>query len=622
MKRWAVLIVVVCRLGGATVSAQQPLQVAGYGGIGFASTQYQSPGVPNQQWNQLTTELGLAAGGYIYNPALVNYDLNVAWDGNNTSVEQGTARSNGLQYNGNFSFLPDRPYPFSVYFQRDRIYDGGSLLPALSTLNTLWGARGQIKEPRLAMIFYDFGLGKTQNTLPGQAFFDTNQRFANVGATRKLEGWDLRMGDNYLRISSTYSGFFTGINTLSADASRRFGDRIYVNLNAMDVDFHSRFQGSASPSRSNVIILSGNMTWKHTPKLDSYYNFNVARNAENTLQLLLAANGQSVPPATAGPTSLNTISESSAAGLNYRPLSGLSLTGGVMFSQTGIAQQALEGLTSSEQNAFVKQVLGATASASYHHKFWKLDDVNTDSVTLQRYALEGGGKDSTVGYNLENSLRGGDIRKLRFNASFRYLSQTNPIFFDVLTEVDRRATLRLDTDYFRAVRLEGSADLGSTDMNLLGSNIKLDTSSYSASASLKRLTLYASRGLSNSADLLLGENSILNQPGGSTGGVEIPSSLLNPTVFSTVLSKRVGLNLRLRENLHIESRFTDYSYLFTYQGATSNLFKEFDTIVYYKFGRFTVIAGYGNGNSLAPSFNQHAVQYYVRIRFPFRVFGG
>lgn len=622
MKRLAVFIVVICGLGGVKASAQQPLQLAGYGGFGFAATQYQSPGVPNQQWNQLTTELGVAGGGYIYNPALLDYDVNVGWDGDNTSVEQGTARSNGLQYNGNFSFIPDQPYPFSIYFQRDRINSGGTLLPSLSTLNSLWGMRGQVKKPRLAMIYYDFGLGKTQNTLPGQTFFDTNQRFANVGATRKLEGWDLRLSENYLRTASTYSGFYTGINTLSADASHRFGDRVYINLNAMDVGFDSRLETATSPARSNVAIFSGNMTWKHTPKLDSYYNFNVARNAENTLQLLLAATGVTVPQAAAGPTSLDTTSGSFAAGLSYRPLSGLSMAGGVTFSRTGIAQQSLEGLTTTEENAFAKQVLGATGSVSYHRKFWKLDNVNTDSLTLQRYDLEGGGRDSTVGYDLENSLRGGDIRKLRFTASLRYLSQSNPVFFDVLTEIDRRATLKLDTAYFRAVRFEGSADVGSTDMNLLGSNIRLNTSNYSVSASLKRVTAYASRGLSNSADLLLGESSILNQSGGSTGGVPIPASLLNPSVFSTVMSKRVGLNLRLRHNLNIESRYTDYNYLFTYQGATSNLIKEFDTMVTYKFGRFTILGGYGTGNNEASLYNQHVDQYYIRVRFPFHIFGG
>ena len=617
MKRLAVLVIALCWLGKETASAQQPLNVAGYGGFGFESTSYQSQGFPSQRWNELTTELGLVAGGFIYNPALVNYNLDLGWDGNNTSVGQETTRLNGLNYDGNFNFLPDRPYPFSFFFEHNHINNGGSLLPAFSTVTSLWGLRGEIRKPRWALIRYDFGLGGTSNYLPSQTTFDTHQRFATITAVRKLDGWDFRVSDNYLRTASTFSDFLTSINTLIANASRHFGDRIYVDLSAAESNFSSGNLTGANSSHSAVTNLNGNMTWKHTPKLDSYYNFNLSRNASNTLGLLLAANGEPLPSGALGLESLASTSETAAAGLSYRPTSSLALNSNLAYSHNGLPAQTVAALSASGQTGIATDVLSATLGASYHHKLRKLEFSSSDSVNFQRFTLLNGGPDSAVGYNLDNRLTGGNVRKLRYAVSYRYTSQTEPFFFNVLTDIEQHAALNLDSDYFRLVKFTALADIGTTRMDLLGSNIKLDTNSYSLSATLKKLSVYASRGLTNSEEAIFG--AVLSEPG---GGAVIPASLLNPSVFSTVMAERIGLTFWARRNLQIESRYTDYNYLFRYQGAVPNLNKEFDTIASYKFGRFTFIAGYGNGNSENLPSRQHVDQVYFRVRFPFHIFGG
>jgi len=55
-KRIAILIAALWGLEGTIVRAQQsPLEITGYGGIGYGSTGYHSPGVPSQQWGELTS---------------------------------------------------------------------------------------------------------------------------------------------------------------------------------------------------------------------------------------------------------------------------------------------------------------------------------------------------------------------------------------------------------------------------------------------------------------------------------------------------------------------------------------------------------------------------------------
>jgi len=121
MKRVAVLTGALVVCSGAALFAQGPIHISrvnGFGGFGFGRTGISSANLFNSTYQDLSSELGLDATGSLYDPRLVGYNFASFWDGNNTSVDQGRARSNGLSFNGNLSFLPERPFPFAVYFSR------------------------------------------------------------------------------------------------------------------------------------------------------------------------------------------------------------------------------------------------------------------------------------------------------------------------------------------------------------------------------------------------------------------------------------------------------------------------------------------------------------------------
>jgi len=625
MKRVVLFIVTLSWLGGTTLLAQsadhRALRLNGYGGFGFGHTNIQSGSLFDSNYRDLSSELGLDASGALYDSRLLNYTFSTYWDGNNTAIDQGSARSNALSYSGGVSFLSQRSFPFTFYFSRSRSNVNGSLIPAFSTQNNIWGLRGELKQPRLALISYNLGIGKTESDLPNGDVFNTRNRFASVSATRKLLGWDLRFGEDYFKTVSTFSNFFDRNNTVGFDASRAYGNRIQANWGVAYSTFAFKDLTGASTSNSGVTLINGNLTWKHTEKLDSFYSFNVARNAVNTLRLLAQANGSGSGNLLFNAQSLDSTSETFAAGASYRPTTNLSFNGSLTYNHNGIPEQSLTSLPARARNVITTDILNGSAGYSYRRKIWKLEYHNASSLNLQRFSLLSGTSDSGLGFGLDNGVTGGDVRKLRFSAAYRYNRRSNPIFFNVVTTSDQHATLKLDSEHFRFLTLQGLADIGSTKLDLAGSNIHLDTSNYMLSATFprRRLSVFASRGVSSSAERFLGIDSVIFQPGGSTGGVPVPGQLLNPLIFSDVMSQRVGLVWRPRINLEVESRYSNNRYLFTYLNDVENRYKQFDTTVQYKFGRFTILAGYGRASGEAMRFNQQVNRFYLRVRFPFHI---
>jgi len=625
MKRVAVAALVLIWCTGTTLLAQtdtRRLRINGFGGFGYGNTGYRSGDLFNTTYQDTSTELGVDATGYLYDPRLANFNFTSFWDGNNSSIEQGRAHSNGLSYNGGLSFLPQRSFPFSVFFTRSHVNTTGSLIPAYATTSTLWGLRGEVKQPRLALISYSVGLGNTENDLPNGEFFDTRQRFANLTATRKLQGWEMRFADDFLQTQSTYSNFLDRNNTLSVDATREFRQRIRVNLDAFYSTFKFQDLARTNTSQSNVTLLNGSASWKHSERLSSYYNAGISRNAVNALRLLSTVNGGGIDlPFNA--TALNSMSENFSAGATFLASKDLTLGASTTYTRSGIPEASLASLTDEARRALTTGSLTTGGNYSYRHRLGKLEYRSLGTIDWQHYNLLSDPSQSGIGFNLDNGIAGGNVRKLRFNVSYRYADRSNPIFFNVAKNTDNYVNVRLDSEYFRFVNLQAMADVGKQKMELVNSNIHLDRNSYMLSASFPKLKLnaYATRGASNSLERFLGLDSVIYQAGGSTGGAAISAELLNPLIFTDVVNERAGLAWRPRRNLEIETRYSKYDYFFSSGRGSENVYRQFDTTVAYKFGRFTIFVGYGRALGEAFQYDNHVNRFYFRIRFPFHVLG-
>ncbi len=623
MKRVAIAVVALVWCMGASLLAQtdtQRIQIDGFGGFGFGNTDYRSGDQFRTTFTDTSTELGLTAKGYLHDPRLANYNFAGFWDGNNSSIDQGRARLNGLSFNGSVNFLPERAFPFGFYFTRNRTNAWGSLIPAYLTATSTWGLRGQVKAPRVALFSYNLGLGKTENDLPNGNFFNTRQKFASLTATRKLRGWEMRFGDDFLSTQSTYSNVLYRNNILSADASREFSQRIRMNMQGMYTSFRFQDLNGTNRSRSNVSVLSGNVTWRHSERLNSYYTAGVSRNAVNTLRLLSAANGGGIElPFNA--TSLNSTTERFASGANYRATGELNVGASLSYNHNGIPAASVASVPVEARSALMTGSLTTGGNYNYRHKLRKLEYRSAGTVNWQHYSVLSGPNQSGVGLSLDNGVAGGNVRKLRFDASYRYANLTNPVFFNVTKNTESYVNITLNSEYLRFVNLQAMADVGKETMEIINSDIKLDRNNYMFSAFFpkQKLNAYVTRGTSNSLDRILSLDSTLFQPGGSTGGTAISGELLNPLVFSNVVTERAGLGWRPRQNMEIQARYSKYDYVFSFGRGSENIYRQFDTTVAYKFGRFTIFAGYGRALGEAYRYDNHVNRLYFRVRFPFHV---
>lgn len=623
MKRLVAFILIWIGLAAAPICAQYPhhsLRLNGWGGFGFDYTNIASGDghFIASNSHDLLSELGVDASGFLYDPRLMNYSFSTFWDRNSTGVDQGSASANGLNFNGNLSFLPERSFPFSVYFSRGTTDQSGSLIPSFTTTTSQWGLRGQLKRPKVALLSYNLGFSKTSNDLFPNLVFDSKTRFANLTAERKLSGWDMRLSEDYTRTTNTFSDFVERDNTISAAASRAIGENARIDFGLGYSAFKFGDLTGGNSSNSNVLLATGGLQWRATPKLNTSFNASVNHNAVNALRILSQQGGPSAPlPFNA--QAVDTTSESVAAASTYRATDNLSFNAGLSFTHNSLPLETLSTLPPSARDVFATSSLSPTAGYSYRRKIWKLEYRNASSVNWQHFNLASGKSDSGVGFGLDNGIYGGNIRRVRFGAAYRYSQRSNPIFFNVATSSDHHVRLNAETSHFRGLTLQAIAEIGKTTLDLAGSHLNLDLRNYMVSASLRRLSIYGSHSTSSSDQLLLDLETPLAQPSIPTGNQAQPAQPFNPLILAQVASDRVGVIWRPRINLQIDGGYWRSRYDFAFLQQTQNDFRQLDFTVQYKFGRFTMYGGYGRAASEAKQFNQHANRIMFRIRFPFHI---
>lgn len=627
MKRVAVLITMMVLGAGTALRAQGPFhvtQVDGFGGFGFdKDNTHTTDGVDfNTQAHDFSTELGLLSAGFLYDPRLLEYNFSTYWDGNNNAIDQGSAKSNGLSYNLNATFLPDGRYPLAFAFTQNHTNTNGTLIAPFTTTTDSYVLHGEIKQPRFAVIGYDVGIGSSENGLATGPSLRTHDRYADVFATRDLFGWHTRFTENYLDVNSSSTGTHYAENILAMNGQRDFGQSVKATLGATYSNLSLSGVGNGGASSTDMVQLLGSLSWRHGKKLSSSIQGSFSQNASNTLAAVEAASGGNIS-LPYSPQSVKASTEMVAGTVNYLFTPDLSFFGTANYSNTSIPGSQLAGQTTAVLATIANSATSAGGGYGYNHRIWKFAFASTTSVMGQFFGTAAGTPAHGVGYNFANSLQGGNRRKIEIKLSQLYDRQTNPIFFNIVGTTNQQEGLDFRSDYFRFVSLQGQASLGRTTLELAGANQDLHSNSYSLTASFPRrkLHVFASKSDADALSTYFQTGSTLLQPGGSTGGVPVPVELLNPLVASYVATTRLGAGWRPREKLEIEGTYSQQRFLFTTSAGSLDHFDQVNIVAQYKFGRFTLYGGYARGLSEVPNSDQIVSQYYLRVRFPFHVFG-
>jgi len=628
MKQLAVLITMMVLGAGTALRAQGPFhvtQVDGFGGFGFDKGNASSGGGSRFDSNthNLSNELGLLSAGYLYDPRLLDYNFSTYWNGNNNAIDQGSAKSNGLSYNLNATFLPEGHYPLAFSFSQNHTNASGSSITPFTTTTNNYVLHGEIKQPRIAEIGYDVGLGSSENGLATGSSLKTTDRYADLFATRDLFGWHTRFNENYLDVNSSSSGTHYAQNTLYLNGQRDFGQAVKANLGATYSDLSLKGIGNNGPSSTAMFQLMASLIWRHSEKLSSSFQATFAQNASNTLEVVEAASGGNIT-LPFSPQSVKESTEMVSGTVNYHLTPDLTFFTMGNYSNNGIPSSQLTGQTATVLASIATSEVSGGGGYGYTRKVWKFAFDSTASAVGQFFGTAAGKPAQGVGYNFANSLRGGNRRKLEVKLSQLYNTQTNPIFFNIVGTTDQQEGLDFRSDYFRFVSLQGQASLGRTTLDMVGASQNLHSNSYSLTANFpkQKLRLFASKSDANALSAYFQPGSTLLQSGGSTGGLPLPLNMLNPLVASYVATSRAGLGWRPGNNLEIEGSYSQQRFLFTTSSSTLDHFDQVNVLVQYKFGRFTLYGGYGRGLSEFPNTNQIVSQYYLRVRFPFHVFGG
>ncbi len=619
------ILLAACGLCTGNLLAQvgeRPLELSGFAGLGIEHIGIQDSDGTSVKTSErdLFGELGLTGNGYLYDPRFISFSASALYDGGDVTVDQAGTHNSGLLYSGNVSFLSDRSFPFGIYFSRARLNTGDTLVAPFTDTYTTYGINGQIRKPWLPAISYNVGANDSSNEIINGQTFYSRSRFADVTATRRVEGWDMRLSDNYWRLSSDFTSTLDSLNTLSYDAAKSFGDRVHLNLSAFRSSYNLKSNDNEGPSSNNsdVFLASANLTWKNTSKLDSYYFADYSRNAINSALLLSESTGAVGLPLAFNPENVTSSSETGGAGADYRPTSDITLSSSAAYTNNGLSSQDLASLSVAEQNSVVTSSLTTTSGYDYHHNA-KLGFEMGAYLIWSHYALANGNGESSLGYNWFETLSGGDPRRVRASVTYGSSDQANPVFFNLLSTHDQHVVVKLDSNHFRAISLSALGEYGTTSLSANGYHINLDTYNYQLTGTVRTLSLSAARGRSNSAEALFGSNSILFQSGGSTGGVPISGSLLNPQLLSAIDFTRVTALWRATRNLQVESHYWRANYAFNFLGATNNTTRQLDVDAQYQFGRFTLIGGYVKADSSVLDFTDRLGRYFFRVRFPFHI---
>ena len=622
MKRSLAIAVIALGLLVQTAVAQDPsrfvMHMNGWAGVGFGWTGTNWSGLGDTYQN-FNTDFGLNANGYLYDPRLVDYEVSLAFDRGAFSVDQGSSNINGLNVSGTLSFLPDRSFPFSVYFSRTNSAYNSDLFSPYNNVQRLWGIRGAIKKLPVGLINYNFSQGDTESEVRGGPTFQDRYRSGSVSLSRKLAGWELRAGDDYNWSSNNISDFTQNNNTILVDASRTFRDRIRVDVNQLYSTFSFQQAGGVRSDNSTFAV-NANMSWKHTEKLDSYYNFTVAHNGVNELGLLTTINN--VPnPLPFNPLISDTTTETFGAGASYRMRPNLTL--GASFGYSHNSAPDPRFLSPDVLPSFTTGSMNVGGSVSYRRPIWKVTYTSSNLVMLQRYnTLAGGNLSSGLGLSLDNGISGGDVRKLHFSASYRYAHRSNPVFFNASTTTDNLLSGQLESSFFRFAHLQAMMEYGTTQIDFFNSNLRLHRTSFMVMASRSRLSVYFARNASTSNDRFFGPDSLLTKQQDSSQQQNLFPPFFNPLVLTEINSTRIGVMWKPKTNLQIEGRYAKYDDLFLLPQQTEYRYSQIEVLAAYKFGRFTLYGGYGHATSLgglATPFEQSVNRVLFTVRFPFRI---
>src|SRR5262249_12059663 len=254
-------------------------------------------------------DFGFTGTGFVYDERLLLYNLGVSLGHNNNNNLIATTTSDYLEYNGNFNFLSERDFPFSVYFSRASNSNGTALFPVVTTLSDRYGIQGAYHHPGRPNLFYNLSREYTRQESDVAQIPSTGSSNGQITGTYKLDGWDLRGAATYLRqslggfVETATPNVIATNTTFEGDVSRQFGLDKRLDFTALHSTFHDPTISGLGSGNTSLNVL---YDWRLNKKLQTSYFANYTQTNTNVVQVLEQTTGQTGPDLPYNPSSLST----------------------------------------------------------------------------------------------------------------------------------------------------------------------------------------------------------------------------------------------------------------------------------------------------------------------------
>jgi len=604
------------------------MNVDGSVGLGFDHDHSSTSGTNEQGTLGWYRDFAFHGTGFVYDERLLLYSLGVSQGQNTTDNLTGTTTNNYLQYNGNFNFLSERDFPFSIFFEHNNSSNGAALFPLVTTLTNRFGFQGQYHRHNYPYLFYTFSKTSIQQESDVISLPSTKSTNAQVTGTYDLNGWELRGSWIYLNqalgavVETSTPNVTAASQSVEGDVSRQFNPDMRMDLSAL----HSSFSDAELAGiGSGNTALNANFQWQNTKKLQTGYFANYTQTTTNVFRVLEQTTGQQGTNTSFNPSSLDTNSYEAGARASYLLSSSWGLHGDVSYNHINFSDQMLASTDQSTQQSLTDGNLSVGAGYSYRHKLWKLLYTNDGSISNQHYHYLGGRVADSRNYSLANGISGGDVRKVRYSVSGGYSHHSSPLLFVAATTSIVDGEARAESNHFNFARLSASFQYSHQTFDLNTSNNHVTTKGISFSATIPswKLGLYGTVYFSDGHNFLFGTNSPLNQQPGT-----VPTSnILVPTYLSQTNGTRFGAIWTPSRELSVQTQYVHDRFFYFFGNTSLTFDSEWDTVATYKFGRFTFYGGYSHGSNITGAeavlsrFDTIRNRFFVQVRFPFHVLG-
>jgi hypothetical protein len=301
-------------------------------------------------------EIGIRTRSFAYHPNFLEMDIGGAvlfdqrsFTRDSPTLDSQTESTNdiGWSLDTRFNFLSKKPYPFSLYFDRQNPVVSTGLAGSFSQTNMQYGMDASLLAP-LSPVNVDFGIFRTtfEGESVDQTVDDSNEQ-AYVNAIHSF------FADSTTQLSYTFNrtSSKSGIRdraifeTTRSDHSTVLVTRwILGSRKQYELVSTSNYDIQNDPRRVDTRIRP-RLTWRHAPNLDSFYRYNFSKSSQPDND------------------DTDTLENGGSAGFRYEPFEALTTDGEVNFN------------ISSEARGFDREQFGGNGSVKYFYPlaFGRLD---------------------------------------------------------------------------------------------------------------------------------------------------------------------------------------------------------------------------------------------------------